>query len=466
MVGVGYDATTGRPSTVTFDRGTLGYGYSPTTGQLTSLTAPGGASLAFTYDGMLPKTATWSGPVAGSVGVGYNSDFRVTSQTVNGANSIAFGYDRDGLLTAAGTLGLKRAAQTGLLERDSVGTVLSVWGYDPRGALASYSASAGGAALFQSSYVRDSLSRITELTETVQGVASTIAFTYDSAGRLETVRRGGTLTASYRYDANGNRLDVTTPGGVVSGVYDTQDRLTSYGTATYTYTANGERREQVVGIDTTRYTYDALGNLTRVQPPGGTDIEYLIDPQNRRIGKKVDGVLVQGLALSEPVGAGGRVGWVRAGREPVRLRHAAERARVPSEGWGHLSAAAGSPRQCAAGGEQRPTGPWRSGWTMMSLGGSLRIRAPGSSHSGMPGGCLRIRQGWCDSGPGTTTRRSAGGRRRISSASAAGTPTSMYTSATIQSPMSTPMAELSCLRFLRHGLYMSWAVVHTTSTMP
>ncbi len=294
-VGFGYDPTTGRPSTVTFDRGTLGFGYSPTTGQLTSLTAPGAANLAFTYDGLLPKTATWSGPVAGSVGVGYNSDFRVTSQTVNGANSIAFGHDHDGLLTAAGALGLKRAAQTGLLERDSVGTVLSVWGYNPRGALASYNASAGGTALFQASYLRDSLSRITELTETVQGVASTIAFTYDSAGRLETVRRDGTLTASYRYDVNGNRLDLTTPGGVVSGTYDAQDRLTQYGTTTYTYTGNGERWTKVDGTGTTTYTYDALGNLTRVQLPGGTDIEYLIDPQNRRIGKKVNGTLIQGL---------------------------------------------------------------------------------------------------------------------------------------------------------------------------
>ncbi|MGH2376360.1 MAG: RHS repeat protein, partial [bacterium] len=228
-ISFGYEATTGRPSTVTFDRGTLTMGYSPTTGQLTGLTAPSGVSQGFTYDGMLPKTVTWAGPVAGSVGVGYNSDFRVTSQTVNGANSLTFAYDRDGLLTTAGTLGLKRAGQTGFLERDSLGAtgsqVLGVWGYDPKGALASYAASytGTGTTLFQTSYVRDSLSRITELTETVQGVAQVQAFTYDSAGRLETVRRNGTLTATYRYDANGNRLDVTTPGGVVSGSYDAQD---------------------------------------------------------------------------------------------------------------------------------------------------------------------------------------------------------------------------------------------------
>jgi RHS repeat-associated protein len=292
-IGFGYEPTTGRPSTVTFDRGTVGLSYGSTTGQLTGLTGPAGVSLAFTYDGMLPKTVTWAGPVTGTVGVSYNSDFRVTSQTVNGANAASFGYDRDGLLTSAGALGMKRHAQHGLLERDSVGSVLGVWSYDPKGALAGYTATIASAPLFQTSYVRDSLGRITELTEVVQGVTTVAAFSYDSAGRLETVRRDGTLTASYHYDANGNRLDLTTPNGVVSGSYDDQDRLTAYGTATYSYTANGELRTKTDGAATTTYTYDALGNLTQVALPDGTSIEYVIDPQNRRIGKRVNSALVQ-----------------------------------------------------------------------------------------------------------------------------------------------------------------------------
>jgi RHS repeat-associated protein len=46
--------------------------------------------------------------------------------------------------------------------------------------------------------------------------------------------------------------------------------------------------------DTTTYDYDALGNLRHVELPDGTDIDYVIDGQNRRIGKKVNGTLVQG----------------------------------------------------------------------------------------------------------------------------------------------------------------------------
>jgi YD repeat-containing protein len=142
--------------------------------------------------------------------------------------------------------------------------------------------------------VRDSLSRITELTEIADGDTTVAEFTYDDAGRLETVTRDGTLTASYESDGNGNRLELTTQGGAVTGTYDDQDRLTSYGSATYDYGRNGELEEKVVGTDTTRYTYDVLGNLTQVELPDGTVIEYVIDPQNRRIAKKVDGAPVQG----------------------------------------------------------------------------------------------------------------------------------------------------------------------------
>ena len=42
---------------------------------------------------------------------------------------------------------------------------------------------------------------------------------------------------------------------------------------------------------TTTYTYDVRGNLVRVDLPDGTVIEYLIDGQDRRVGKKRNGVL-------------------------------------------------------------------------------------------------------------------------------------------------------------------------------
>ncbi|MBF0134527.1 MAG: RHS repeat protein, partial [Magnetococcales bacterium] len=42
---------------------------------------------------------------------------------------------------------------------------------------------------------------------------------------------------------------------------------------------------------TTHYDYDALGNLLGVTLANGTRLDYLIDGQNRRIGRKVNGIL-------------------------------------------------------------------------------------------------------------------------------------------------------------------------------
>jgi RHS repeat-associated protein len=70
--------------------------------------------------------------------------------------------------------------------------------------------------------------------------------------------------------------------------------LMQYGTTLYTYTANGELLNKTTGAQTTNYQYDVLGNLLNVTLPDGTKIEYLVDGLNRRIGKKVNGALVQG----------------------------------------------------------------------------------------------------------------------------------------------------------------------------
>lgn len=71
--------------------------------------------------------------------------------------------------------------------------------------------------------------------------------------------------------------------------------MLTYGTNTYAYTANGELLSKTNGAGVTSYTYDELGNLTQVVLPGGpTTIDYVIDGANRRVGKKIGGVLQQG----------------------------------------------------------------------------------------------------------------------------------------------------------------------------
>ena len=59
-------------------------------------------------------------------------------------------------------------------------------------------------------------------------------------------------------------------------------------------TANGELLTKTDANGTTTYNYDALGNLLSVTLPGGDVIEYVVDGRGRRVGKKVNGTLVQG----------------------------------------------------------------------------------------------------------------------------------------------------------------------------
>ena len=158
-----------------------------------------------------------------------------------------------------------------------------------------YSASYTATDIYSAAYTRDALGRITQKVETIGGTTATYGYSYDTAGRLSAVTKDTQRplsTLHLRQQRQPHRR--TGPNGPVSASYDEQDRLTSYGSATYSYTANGELLSKTTGTQTTSYQYDALGNLLNVTLPGGTAIDYLIDGQNRRIGKKVNGALVQG----------------------------------------------------------------------------------------------------------------------------------------------------------------------------
>jgi RHS repeat-associated protein len=153
-----------------------------------------------------------------------------------------------------------------------------------------------GGSLYAVSYMRDKIGRITEKQETLEGVTSSTAYSYDLASRLETVAQDGVEIIRYQYDSNGNRTHVN---GAQTATYDQQDRLLTYGDAVYSYTANGELTEKTDNGATTYYDYDVLGNLMQVRLPGDITIDYVIDGKNRRIGKQVNGVLVQGFLYKD-----------------------------------------------------------------------------------------------------------------------------------------------------------------------
>jgi len=195
---------------------------------------------------------------------------------------------------------ITRSPTTGFITDTTLGSVTTLLGHSGFGELDSTDASAGATALYSTSYTRDALGRITQLDETVEGVASTWVYEYDVAGRLWKVTDDGVLVGQYSYDNNGNRTGVTNDLGLaVRGSYDAQDRLLSYGDATYTHTANGELSSRTTPTGTTSYVYDVLGNLVQVTLEDSTVIEYVVDGENRRVGRKVGGTLVQGFLYKD-----------------------------------------------------------------------------------------------------------------------------------------------------------------------
>jgi RHS repeat-associated protein len=290
-----YDVA-GRIQSLTHPKDTVSYGYDSAS-RLQTIATSSGVSLSYGYDGHLLTDTTWSGPVTGTIHRTYDNNFNTTTQTINGANTLTFAYDADGLLVQAGALTLQRDAQNGLLTGTTLGVVADALSYNSFGEPVNYSAKASATLALSTQFTRDKLGRIAQNVETVGGVVHTYDYGYGLAGRLEQVKQDGLVTASYTYDGNGNRL--TGPSVLDTATYDDQDRLLSYAGSTYDYTASGELKTKTTGALITIYDYDVLGNLKRVILPGGATIDYIIDGQNHRIGKKVGGTFVQGFLYQD-----------------------------------------------------------------------------------------------------------------------------------------------------------------------
>lgn len=294
-----YDPITGQQDEVIIPRGTYVSSYNAATGRLDSITAPDNGSISYSYDGSLLSSSIWSGAVAGQVSQTYNTDFGVAERCVNSADCIIFTYDDDLLLTQAGSLSITRDPQKGGLITDTtLGGVTTANTYNAFAELTTFSATEGATALYSTSYIPDLLGRISQLVETIEGVTTTTTYHYDLAGRLDEVLIDGITSETYTYDTNSNRTHLN---GVQIAAYDDQDRLTLYGDNIYAYTDNGEllSKTNTVTAETTGYTYDVLGNLMQVSLPGSVTIDYVIDGQDRRIGKRVNGSLTQGFLYQD-----------------------------------------------------------------------------------------------------------------------------------------------------------------------
>ena len=305
-----YDATTGKLVTVTTPDGNYAYTYYENvgeSGQLETITDPTGEVLTYTYDGFLLASEAYSGDFTASIAWTHDAQLRVESEAVNGEDPpIAMTYDAEGVLSGAGALTLTRDVDHGLLDTTTVGSLTSSHDHNAFGERTQSVYDYNSTTVYQLDLTHDDLGRIKTKTQTLGGTTTLQCYDYDLSGRLISVSDGadssgctGTQVEAYTYDDNSNRTSATNSAGTLLPTdidVDDQDRLLDYGSSSFTYTANGELATKQDGTDTWTFTYDASGNLEQVilPAPASTDIDYIHDGRNRRVGKRVDGTLVQG----------------------------------------------------------------------------------------------------------------------------------------------------------------------------
>ena len=140
----------------------------------------------------------------------------------------------------------------------------------------------------------DTASRITQIADTSETAKD---YGYDTLDRLISYSATPT-THSYSYDANGNRLNLTTDGGSSAYTYATtpaSNRLLSVsGLVTRTNTQDTNGSLTADGVNS--YTYDARGRMAGVTT-GGLTTSYGVNGLGQRVSKAGSGVQPSGAVV-------------------------------------------------------------------------------------------------------------------------------------------------------------------------
>ena len=183
----------------------------------------------------------------GTVSYAYDNASRRTSMTVLGQPAVIYGDDAADRLTS-----LTQGTATVALAYDDANrrTSLTL----PNGVVATYAYS-----------TRDELTSVTFMKDST--TLGTLTYTYDAAGRRQTV--GGTWART------------GLPAAVASATYDDANRQLTWGGQAFTYDDNGN----LTGDGTNTYTWDARDRLASLS--GGVAASFAYDPFGRRTRKTI-----------------------------------------------------------------------------------------------------------------------------------------------------------------------------------
>ena len=277
--------------TIKSDSGDISVGYEyDALGRVTKYTDEEGNEFKTEYDNVGNVTAVIDAKGNYTQRTEYDGEFNVTKVTDALNEFTQYSYDSSGNVTSAATSDGRTSTYsydaldrlintvdaengTSSQEYDSVGNVTAV--IDPNGG--------------KNTYAYDNMGRITEsvnavgckntytynaqglLAEAKNGANKSTTYEYDALGRITSLTDDlGTI--SYKYDANGNVLEVkelskeTGKTSTITRKYDCMNRVTEY------TDARG---------NTVKYGYDSLGNLVTLTYPGGEIVRYAYYPTGR-----------------------------------------------------------------------------------------------------------------------------------------------------------------------------------------
>jgi RHS repeat-associated protein len=269
------------------------------------------ASYSYSYDGIdrvssIDNTGTVSVPAV-KFNYGYDAVGNLLSvnDSINGMNAGITGYTYDLLnrvtkLTQGGTgvqskrvdMAYNAVNQLTSLSRFSGvnGVVDTSYTYDLNQRLIQLSHKKGASTVASYDYSYDNADKLAATVSSVDGASN---YSYDATNQLTGTDHTNQTDEAYAYDANGNR----TSGGTVTGV---NNQLLNDGIYSYVYDGEGNRtrRTEIATGKVTEYVWDYRNRLAGVlfKDAGGVvtkTIDYIYDGNNQRIGKRIDGVVVE-----------------------------------------------------------------------------------------------------------------------------------------------------------------------------
>ena len=255
-------APDGQRTSAADERGVTTYTYDAA-GRIAAIAHPGGEVVSYAHDAA--DRIVSIAPPSGATGYVYDALGRLAAVTApEGAHVAAYDLlgnrvrqvDPNGIVTDTTLDARYRPVLS--TQRTAGGTLLGSWtiGYTAAGRRSSVTALDG----------------------------SVETWTYDAKGRVVAEARTGpgARSASYTYDAVGNRLGAVRAGVPTIYTYDSDDRMITEGPATWTWDANGQPVARTQGADVVQYGFDPLGRLASIVG-ATTNVQYDYDADGHRV---------------------------------------------------------------------------------------------------------------------------------------------------------------------------------------